>query len=146
MLKFFIFFVFRIYGFLHFNFPPGHTVYYLRGTVVSFSMFVFSFIYTLLSKKKHHHHRKKSFRNCFLCRFPSLRILLRLISENTKELDKNCSTVQNPCFDQNLEACRNFGIVKKSLCYEAMNEAIFEWQAIQDVFQNKLLLEFLQVS
>ena len=108
-------------------------------------LFSVSFIH-YYRKKKHHHHWKKSLRNCFLCRFPSLRILLRLISENTEELDKNCSTVQNPCFDQNLEACRNFGIVQKSLCYEAMNEAIFEWQAIKDVFQNKLFLEFLEVS
>ena len=51
--------------------------------------------------------------------------------------------VQNPCFVQNLEACPNFDIfVKKSQCTEAMNEAMFERQTIEDVFQNKLFLEF----
>ena len=45
-------------------------------------------------------------------------------------------------FEKNLEACRNFDILaKKSQCNEAMNGAIFEWQAIDDVLQNKLFLE-----
>ena len=45
-------------------------------------------------------------------------------------------TVQNPCFDQDLEACRNFGIlVKKSQCNEAMNRAIFELQTIKMLFK-----------
>ena len=70
-----------------------------------------------------------------------------LISESTKELCKNFMTVQNPCFDLDLEACRNFGIlVEKPQCNEAMNEAIFEWQTIKDVLQNKFFLEFPEVS
>ena len=41
-------------------------------------------------------------------------------------------TVQNSCFGQDLEASQNYGIlVKKFQCNEAMNEAIFEWQAIK---------------
>ena len=52
ILKFFVFFIFRIYGFLHFNFPPRHTIYCLRGTAVWFFTFFFSFTYTLLWKKK----------------------------------------------------------------------------------------------
>ena len=56
-------------------------------------------------------------------------------------------TFQSPWFDQDLKACRNFRIlVKKSHCNEAMNEAIFEWQAIKDVLQNKFFLGFLEVS
>ena len=56
-------------------------------------------------------------------------------------------TVQNPCFDQDLQVCQNFGIlVKKPHCNEAMSEAIFEWQTIKDVLQNKFFLEFLEVS
>ena len=56
-------------------------------------------------------------------------------------------TVQSPCFYQGLKSCRNFRIlVKKSHCNEAMNEAIFKWQAVKDVLQNRFFLEFLEVS
>ena len=60
--------------------------------------------------------------------------------EKNKIIIQELFKVQNPCFDQNPEAGRNFGIlVKKPQC----NEAIFECQTIKDVFQNKLFLEFL---
>ena len=74
----------------------------------------------------HHHHQRKSFKIAFSlhCRSPSLRIQLRLISENAKELYKNIFTFRNPCFDRNLEACWIVGIlVKESQCNQVMNEA-----------------------
>ena len=56
-------------------------------------------------------------------------------------------SVQDPCFDQDLEACRNFVILVKKCQYnEAMNDAIFEWQTMKVVLQNKFFLEFLEVS
>ena len=56
-------------------------------------------------------------------------------------------SVQDPCFDQDLETCRNFVIlVKKCQKNEAMNDAIFEWQIMKDVLQNKFFIEFLEVS
>ena len=77
------------------------------------------------------------------CRSPYLRILLRLISKNTTELYKNFMTVQNPCFNQDLEPCRNSGILfKKFQCNEAINEAIFEWQIIKMFFKTNFSYNF----
>ena len=52
-----------------------------------------------------------------------------------KRIMQELLKVQNPCFDQNLEACRYFGILIKN-----------EWQTTEEILQNKLFLIFLEVS
>ena len=75
--------------------------------------------------------------NFILTTQATLRILLGLISENTKKLHNNFLKVQTPCFVQNLEACRILAFLLKNLCNEAMNEATFELQTIEDVLYQK---------
>ena len=52
--------------------------------------------------------------------FPSVKTLLRLISENVKELYKNYLKPQEPCFDQNLEACQNLVKTVETYLLEAV--------------------------